>query len=129
MKHLRINAVLLAALCCINVSCTTNRVHVDDHSYHHNDTPSGTTIINNHYPAPVPKPTLPQLDQEYLQYTQSSRESLSQYTPSVVYPPYMNGTLSYQVPQVFSHRYEVPGGGYVNASYAYRARCRAQLGY
>jgi hypothetical protein len=127
MKHARINAVLLAVLCSINASCTTNRVTVDDHSYHHNDTPSGNTIINHHYPQtivqPSAPPTLQQSDQDFLQYSQVSG---SYYEPRKVYPPIVPGGLCYPQTRPFTHTYQVPT--YTNYAQAYRVRARVQFG-
>ena len=134
MKRLRINAVLLVALCSINASCTTNRVQVDDHSYHHNDTPSGNTIINHHYPQTIvqPKaPSVPQTDREFLQYLQSSSASVSEVTPSSYthersYPPVTSYGPIYPVNRPFTHVYQVPT--YTNYAQAYRVRTKIQFG-
>lgn len=53
-------------------ACTSTRI--DDHSYHHNDTAPtqnitySTTVIKQQ--APTPRPSIPQTDREYLQYSQ-----------------------------------------------------------
>ena len=129
MKHLRINAVLLAALCCINASCTTNRVQVDDHSYR--VSPPQTTINNYVQPAiqAPPPPTIQQIDREFLQFQQAPTSQVDQvpanyYIPQRTYPPIIPGGLYYPQRQVvYAHPYVRP-----NYSDLCRLRIRAQLG-
>jgi len=133
----RIAFLLLITLSCINSGCTTNRVMVDDHSYHHNDVPpQNTSIIHNHYPQPVmiQKPSVQQLDREYLQFQQNqspvSQESGNGYTPQMFpnanrYPQ----VQSYFQPYGRSYAYSHSTPGYSSNVYAYKAHVRAQLGF
>jgi hypothetical protein len=136
MNRVRINVILLAAFCSVNASCTTNRVQVDDHSYHHNDTPSGNTIINHHYPQtivqpqPTPQPSIQQLDRDFLQYQQStssvSEVPTSYYTHQRSYPPVTPYGPVYTKTRPFTHIYQAPT--YTNYAQAYRVRAKVQFG-
>lgn len=89
----RINAGILLALGLITSGCTTNRIHVDDHSYHHNDVPpTNNTVVHHHYPQPS-RPSIPQQDREFLQFQQQDVPANS-YNPSR-YPPVIPNSLYY----------------------------------
>lgn len=96
-------------------ACTTTRV--DDHSYHHNDTPPAqnitysTTVIKRvDAPAP-PRPTFQQQDQEYIQYQQE--------------PPARQS--SYVVPSTYNYA-PTTYNNYA-APVAYYSQPRPQIGY
>lgn len=127
----RINAGILLAVGLITSGCTTNRIQVDDHSYHHNDVPpTNTTVIHHHHPQPPapPRPTVEQIDQDFLQYQQTPT-SANTYTPSR-YPPVIPGSLYYPTAAyynpTYTYRHSTPG--YSTNAQAYKAQVRLQFG-
>lgn len=73
-------------------SCTTTRV--DDHSYHYSSTqPSNTSYVyhtNTEEHQVLPRPSIQQQDQEYIQYQQGPQGGVSYQPQSYVPIPYVN---------------------------------------
>lgn len=127
----RINAGILLTVVLITSGCTTNRIHVDDHSYHHNDVPPTNTTVIHHHPQP-PRPTIQQLDNEYLQFQQGGplgQVPANCYTPSR-YPAVIPGSLYYPTPAhynpTYAYRHSTPG--YSSNAQSYKAQVRVQFG-